>query len=244
MLRTQTSKSKLDWDNRKEPPAEGAPPLAFKRIAPVKGRTKIERYNMEDYAWKLFFNFSKEPKDIADLCNIELHNRRSHLEKVGRLPSGWKHERITTTDVNNFIHRMQMHIDYMEGRRLEKIYRSTLDTVRQLQLVLTEIKDWYQAWQDIVKSYLAQGKIDAAAELYKLMQKDRTHVMQASKILSDIKGKVKTHIHVDVLKMHLRNLIGVVESSENLPDDQKDILLSEIGEVIESARTNYEEEEY
>lgn len=194
---------------------------------------KIEKYNLDDLVFDLYWKVSKDNTEIAEICNQRLQKRKEVLAKHGQVASTFQFSTITSHDVKLFLEKFALTINKTFAKKQRQMMDKALDVIDELQSLAANCKDTLEVWYARLKDEYKKDDLNSMVRAGSMLQRERQQLADIVQSLAQLTGKVKTYITVDVLRQQVLSMVQVIENDGELTQEKKIDLLDRLNQSLE-----------
>jgi hypothetical protein len=203
-----------------------------RRMVLKERATLIERYNLEQSCWRIFWTTTQDITELTTILNNMLAQKETTLKNAQGLHPNQYLSRLTNSDVVDFLEKYKRKISKVIGHREQKMMEATIDIVENIQRTAAGVMDTMDLWQEMLMN--ARGKDDLKEMILtnKMLSGERKQLIDYLQKLAELTGKVKTHISVDVLQENMQIVCQIIAQADVLSEDQKIGLLNQVQQSV------------
>jgi hypothetical protein len=194
---------------------------------------KIEKYNLEEVVFDLYWKVSKDQSEIADICNHRLEKRKEVLAKHDQVASTFQYATITSYDVKAFLEKFAATIQKNLSRKQRKMMERSLDVIEELQSLAASCKETLDVWQARLKDEHTKDDLASMVRAGTMLQRERQQLSDIVQSLAQLTGKVKTYITIDALQQHVITMIQVIENDEDISQEKKIQIMDKLNQAVQ-----------
>ena len=204
-----------------------------KRVPPHRDKnTLIEKYNLEQICWRLFWTTTQTITELTTILNNNLAQKETTLKLKQHLHPNQYMSRLTEADVIDFLEKYKKKISRLVGQREHRMMEATIDIVEGIQRTAVGVMDTMDLWQEKMMDARGKDDLKEMIQTSKMLSGERKSLVDYLQKLAELTGKVKTHISVDVLQENMQVVCEIIEGNPMLDDNQKLALLSQVQQSV------------
>jgi hypothetical protein len=194
--------------------------------------TAIERYNLEQMCWRVFWTTTQDITELTNILNNNLAQKETALKKNKHLHPNQYLSRLVEADIVAFLEKYKRKISNVIGHREHKMMEQTIDIVERIQQTAVGVMDTMDLWKEMLMH--ARGKDDLKEMMLtnRMLASERRQLIEYLEKLAELTGKVKTHISVDVLQENMQIVCKIIQQADLLNETQKLGLLNQVQQSV------------
>lgn len=208
-------------------------PVSKRRNKKQSVLTRIERYNLSELCFRLYWNMSRDVEDIVIVLNNALQRKRDALLKEGMIDKSFDFSTITSVDVKTFLRKFHYKLENtLEGKERRMIDHA-MDVVRTLQTLLNNASETMEIWYNKLMDAVGRDDSKLMTQAQRMLTVERQQISQIVDKLANLTGKVKTYISIDSLHSQVRSIAAIIEENDMISDDARLSILNEVMHSLE-----------